>query len=125
MSVDKDAIFLKQKFLKIASRIRRRDPYLDCTNFRPFDFVSTRFQKRNHYYGEPIPYCVWVFGGHSRERYNAAPGDSLMAKIPFLPSNHQPDFIPDPEPTLRTGVCALTSAALAYLPATVSVQRTA
>jgi hippurate hydrolase len=71
---------------------------------------------RNHFYGEPIPYCVWEFGVHSRERYNAAPGDSLMAKIPYLPSNHQPNFIPDSEPTLRTGVRALTSAALAYLP---------
>src|SRR5437763_16706423 len=33
--------------------------------------------------------CVWGFGGHSRERYNAAPGDNLMAKMPYLPSNHQ------------------------------------
>ena len=89
------------------------------------DFSQYGLPGRHHYYGEPIPYCVWVFGGHSRERYNAAPGDSLTAKVPYLPSNHQPNFIPDPEPTLRTGVCALTSAALACLPATGSFQNTA
>src|SRR5215471_18495536 len=81
------------------------------------DFSQYGLPGRHHYYGEPIPYCVWLFGGHSRERFNAAPGDSLTAKTPYLPSNHQPNFIPDPEPTLRTGVYALTSAALAYLPA--------
>jgi len=89
------------------------------------DFSQYGLPGRHHYYGEPIPYCVWLFGGHSRERFNAAPGDSLTAKTPYLPSNHQPNFIPDPEPTLRTGLYALTSAALAYLPATGCVQKTA
>jgi metal-dependent amidase/aminoacylase/carboxypeptidase family protein len=89
------------------------------------DFSQYGLPGRHQYYGEPIPYCVWVFGGHSRGRYNAAPGDSLIAKMPYLSSNHQPNFIPDPEPMLRTGVHALTSAALAYLPATGSVQKTA
>jgi hypothetical protein len=42
------------------------------------DFSQYGLPGRHHYYGEPIPYCVWEFGGHSRERYNAAPGDSLM-----------------------------------------------
>ncbi len=79
----------------------------------------------HHYDGDPVPYCVWEFGGHSRERYNAAPGDSLMAKMPYLPSNHQSNFAPDPEPTLRVGVYALTSAALAYLPAAGFVEKTA
>jgi hippurate hydrolase len=81
------------------------------------DFSRYGLPGRHHYGGEPIPYCVWLFGGHSRERYNAAPGHTLMAKMPYLPSNHQPNFAPDPEPTLRVGVYAITSAALAYLPA--------
>jgi hippurate hydrolase len=81
------------------------------------DFSQYGLPGRHHYGEEPIPYCVWEFGGHSRERYNAAPGDRLMAKMPYLPSNHQSNFAPDPEPTLRVGVYALTSAALAYLPA--------
>ena len=63
-----------------------------------------------------IPYCYWVFGGHSQELYDAAPGDTLMAKLSYLPSNHQPTFAPEPESTLRVGVRALTSGALTYLP---------
>jgi hippurate hydrolase len=88
------------------------------------DFSQYGLPGRHHYDGEPIPYCIWEFGGHSRERYNAAPGDSLMTKMPYLPSNHQSNFAPDPESTLRVGVYALTSAALAYLPATGFVDKT-
>ncbi|HEY6536894.1 MAG TPA: amidohydrolase [Candidatus Nitrosocosmicus sp.] len=80
------------------------------------DFSRYGLPGRHHYGGEPIPYCVWGFGGHSRERYNTAPGDNLMAKMPYLPSNHQSNFAPEPKSTLRVGICALTSAALAYLP---------
>jgi len=89
------------------------------------DFSQYGHPGRHHYGGESIPYCVWVFGGHSQERYNAAPGDSLMAKIPYLPSNHQSNFAPEPEPTLRIGVYALTSAALAYLPSAGFVDKVA
>jgi hippurate hydrolase len=81
------------------------------------DFPRYGLPGRHHYGGEPIPYCFWFFGGLSEERYNAAPGDTPIDKLPYLPSNHQSNFLPDPEPTLRVGVRALTSAALAYLPA--------
>jgi amidohydrolase len=81
------------------------------------DFSKYGLPGSYRYGGEPIPYCYWFFGGHSKERYDAAPGDTIIAKFPHLPSNHQSDFAPDPESTLRGGVCALTSAALAYLPA--------
>ncbi|MGC2381512.1 MAG: amidohydrolase [Nitrososphaeraceae archaeon] len=81
------------------------------------DFSQYGLPGRHHYNGEPIPYCYWVFGGHSQERYDAAPGDSFITKLAHLPSNHQPNFAPQPESTLRVGVRALTSAALAYLPA--------
>ena len=64
------------------------------------DFSQYGLPGRHHYGGEPIPYCVWGFGGHSRERYNTAPGDNLMSKMPHLPSNHQSNFAPDPESTL-------------------------
>ena len=80
------------------------------------DFSQYGLPGRHHYEGEPIPYCYWVFGGHSQELYDAAPGDTLMAKLSYLPSNHQPTFAPEPESTLRVGVRALTSGALAYLP---------
>jgi amidohydrolase len=81
------------------------------------DFSQYGIPGSHHYEGDPVPYCYWGFGGHSQDRYNAAPGNSLKSKMQYLPSNHQPNFAPDPEPTLRVGVRALTSAALAYLPA--------
>jgi len=56
----------------------------------------------------------------------------LKLRLPAVDSNiyltkvaNRANFIPDPEPTLRTGVYALTSAALAYLPATGYVKKTA
>jgi hypothetical protein len=85
------------------------------------DFSRYGLPGRHHYGGEPIPYCFWFFGGLSEERYNAAPGDTPIRKLPYLPSNHQSNFAPDPEPTLRAGIQALTSAALAYLPAAEAI----
>ena len=37
------------------------------------DFSRYGLPGFNHYDGEPIPYCYWFFGGHSRERYDSAP----------------------------------------------------
>jgi amidohydrolase len=88
------------------------------------DFSRYGLPGRHHYGGEPVPYCFWFFGGLSQERYNAAPGDTPIGKLPYLPSNHQSNFAPDPEPTLRVGVRALTSATLAYLPAAEVMQKT-
>jgi amidohydrolase len=62
-----------------------------------------------------VPTGFWFWGGASAEQVAAAEGDSLLEKIGSLPSNHHPGFMVDPEPTLRTGVEALTVAALAYL----------
>jgi hippurate hydrolase len=87
------------------------------------DFSRYGLPGRHHYGGEPVPCCFWFFGGHSRERYDAAPGDTPSAKLSYLPSNHQSNFAPDPESTLHGGVCALASAALAYLPAASDAQK--
>ena len=62
-----------------------------------------------------IPTGFWFWGGASDEQIAAAPGQTMLEKIASLPSNHHPGFMVDPEPTLRTGVEALTVAALAYL----------
>ena len=62
-----------------------------------------------------IPTGFWFWGGASDEQVAAAPGQTLLEKIASLPSNHHPAFMVDPEPTLRTGVEALTVAALPYL----------
>jgi amidohydrolase len=89
------------------------------------DFSQYGLPGNHHYSGEPIPYCIWIFGCHSQKRYNAAPGNTFMAKMSYLPSNHQSNFAPDPKPTLRVGVYALASAALAYLPAVDFIDKTA
>ena len=66
-------------------------------------------------YPEPaIPVAFWMIGGTGPERWNAA-GGSYFERLQNLPSNHNPGFYPDPTPTLRRGVEALTSGALAYL----------
>jgi hippurate hydrolase len=57
----------------------------------------------------------WFWGGAGADQLAAAAGDTLLEKVASLPSNHHPGFMVDPEPTLRTGVEALTVAALAYL----------
>jgi hippurate hydrolase len=62
-----------------------------------------------------VPTGFWFWGGASADQVAAAEGDTLLEKIGSLPSNHHPGFMVDPEPTLRTGVEALTIAALAYL----------
>jgi hippurate hydrolase len=80
------------------------------------DFSQYGLPGRYHYDGEPIPYCFWVIGGHPRAIYDSAPGNTFMAKMQYLPSNHQSNFVPEPETSIRCGVYALTSAALAYLP---------
>jgi len=46
------------------------------------------------------PYVYWFFGG-----FDADPA----------PSNHSPDFIPEMQPTLETGVKALVVAAMVWL----------
>ena len=50
-------------------------------------------------------------------------GDTPIAKLPNLPSNHQPNFAPDPESTLREVYVHSLLAALAYLPAAEAVRR--
>jgi hippurate hydrolase len=62
-----------------------------------------------------VPTAFWFWGGAGADQLANAPGDDMMEKIKSLPSNHHPGFMVDPEPTLRSGVEALTVAALAYL----------
>ena len=62
-----------------------------------------------------IPTGFWFWGGASPAQVDAAPGETMREKLVSLPSNHHPAFMVDPDPTLRTGVEALTVAALAHL----------
>ncbi|MFD7012789.1 amidohydrolase [Streptomyces sp. NPDC059161] len=62
-----------------------------------------------------IPVCYWLFGGVDAEEFGAAFAAGTRDRD--IPSNHSPFFAPLVEPTLTTGVTALTTAALAWLDA--------
>jgi hippurate hydrolase len=73
-----------------------------------------------HRIGDPdtpatIPTGFWFWGGAGDAQLAAAPGEGLFEKLAALPSNHHPGFMVDPDPTLRSGVEALTVAGLSYL----------
>jgi hippurate hydrolase len=59
------------------------------------------------------PICYWLFGGIDPVRYAKARQAGRLNQD--IPSNHQATFAPVVEPTLTTGVEALTAAALAWL----------
>ncbi|WP_420717363.1 amidohydrolase [Streptomyces sp. WM6378] len=60
-----------------------------------------------------VPVCYWLFGGADAEAFGAALAAGTLDQD--IPSNHSPFFAPLVEPTLTTGVTALTTAALAWL----------
>ncbi len=64
--------------------------------------------------GKTIPMSFWFLGGTARSRWSKLQG-GLMERLQGVPANHSPFYYPDPDPTLRRGVEALASAALAYL----------
>lgn len=59
-----------------------------------------------------VPTAFWFWGGYEQQRFEEA----AAAGKP-VPSNHSPEFAPVLEPTLRTGIEALTVAALSRLTA--------
>lgn len=59
------------------------------------------------------PTCYWFFGGADPQKYLAAKEAGTTRRE--IASNHSPHFAPVIEPTLSTGVRALTTAALAWL----------
>jgi metal-dependent amidase/aminoacylase/carboxypeptidase family protein len=62
------------------------------------------------------PCVYWLLGGADPAHFaGIASLDDAKAVVATLPSNHSPLFAPVIEPTLRTGVDALTSAARAWL----------
>ncbi|MEU1981391.1 amidohydrolase [Nocardia sp. NPDC019395] len=60
-----------------------------------------------------IPFTYWGIGGTDPAAYAAAERNGTIARD--IPVNHSPFFAPVPQPTLDTGVTALTAAALAWL----------
>lgn len=64
--------------------------------------------------GNTIPYHYWFLPSTPMPVWDAAPGQSPMAKFANVPSAHSPNFAPDPA-VLDHGVAAMTGAVLAEL----------
>ena len=79
------------------------------------DFGAFGLAGPDHFPPPNIPYCYWSIGATNPETWARTPGETLLEKFAHLPSPHSPFFAPDPLPTLRTGVEALTVAALEFL----------
>ncbi|MEU6995415.1 amidohydrolase [Streptomyces sp. NPDC046465] len=60
-----------------------------------------------------VPLCYWLFGGADPAEVAAAQRAGTFERD--IPSNHSPFFAPLVEPTISTGVTALTAGALAWL----------
>jgi amidohydrolase len=58
-----------------------------------------------------VPYVFWFVGGTDPEIYREAKKNN---KINSIPSNHSPKFAPVIHPTLKTGLQAMMTAALAW-----------
>lgn len=60
-----------------------------------------------------VPFTYWGFGGTDPDRYATAEQNGTLDRD--IPTNHSPTFAPLPQPTLDTGIKALTAATLAWL----------
>lgn len=65
--------------------------------------------------GEDIPYTYWFIGATPSERWSETPGQTVKEKMRNLEMPHSPHYFPGNEVTLRTGIEALVTGALAYL----------
>ncbi len=79
------------------------------------DFGAFGIAGPDHFPPPNIPYCYWSIGTTNPDTWARTPGETPLEKLAHLPSPHSPFFAPDPHPTLRTGVAALTVAALEFL----------
>ena len=61
--------------------------------------------------------AYWMLGMVGPEQWAAAPGGTAAGKLAALPPNHSPGFRPNVGLTLRTGITALSTAALTQLAA--------
>ncbi|MFI9173137.1 amidohydrolase [Streptomyces lincolnensis] len=67
-------------------------------------------------HGRPaVPTVYWMVGSVGPEQWRRAPGTTVPEKLATLPPNHSCGYAPDPVPTLRTAITALSGAALTFL----------
>ncbi|GEK47624.1 peptidase [Bisbaumannia pacifica] len=65
--------------------------------------------------GEAIPCVYWFIGATSEARWQETPGEGVAEKMRHLEMPHSPYYAPGQAATLKTGMAALASGALAYL----------
>lgn len=65
--------------------------------------------------GDDIPYVYWFIGATPAERWAKTPGANISQKMRHLEMPHSPYYFPGNDVTLRTGMEAMATAALAYL----------
>ena len=65
-----------------------------------------------------MPYCMWLFGGIDKEKWQKAEKAGRIAED--IPVNHSAFFAPVIQPTMETGVKALCAAELTHLGRVVS-----
>ncbi|WP_083007474.1 amidohydrolase [Halomonas sp. GT] len=65
--------------------------------------------------GDDIPYVYWFIGATPAERWANTPGEDVSQKMRHLEMPHSPYYFPGNDVTLRTGIEAMTTGALAYL----------
>lgn len=63
--------------------------------------------------GLGVPYLYWIWGGFDPEAYSRAEAEGTLSDV--IPGNHSPKFAPVMEPTMRTGIEAMTVAVMSYL----------
>ncbi|MFN0022624.1 MAG: amidohydrolase [Parvularculaceae bacterium] len=81
-------------------RVMERPPSMGGEDFSQFGRTT-----------DGIPTFIWWVGGVDPAAWRAAQDGAA----PSPPANHSPQFAPQPEPTLKTGVQAMTAAALELL----------
>ena len=82
------------------ANVQKRDPSMGAEDFAEYGLTK-----------EKVPLCMFWLGTQSPETVAEA-----KARGQTLPSLHSPFFKPVPEPTLQTGVQAMTAAVLALMP---------
>lgn len=65
--------------------------------------------------GEDIPYVYWFIGATPAERWAETPGEGVAQKMRHLEMPHSPYYFPGNALTMRTGIEAMVTGALAYL----------
>ncbi len=59
------------------------------------------------------PYLYWIWGGFDPDTFHRAQAEGTLAST--IPGNHASTFAPVMEPTMRTGIRAMTVALVSYL----------